>query len=37
MTSPILPLTDIATVTSATADAYAEIRIELKRLGTPFR
>ena len=30
-----LPLTEIATVTSATADAYAEIRIELKRLGNP--
>ena len=30
-----LPLTEIATVTSATADAYADIRRELKRLGTP--
>ena len=30
-----LPLTEIATVTSATADAYAEIRLELKRLGSP--
>ena len=30
-----LPLTEIATVTSATADAYADIRLELKRLGTP--
>ena len=30
-----LPLTEIAAVTAATADAYAEIRLELKRLGTP--
>ena len=30
-----LPLTEIATVTSATADAYASIRLELKRLGAP--
>ena len=30
-----LPLTKIATVTSATADAYAEICLELKRLGNP--
>jgi len=30
-----LPLTEIATVTSATADAYADIRLELKRLDTP--
>lgn len=30
-----LPLTEIATVTSATTDAYADIRLELKRLGTP--
>ena len=30
-----LPLTKIATVTSATADAYAEIWLELKRLGKP--
>lgn len=30
-----LPLTEIATVTSATADAYADIRLELKRLGAP--
>ena len=30
-----LPLTEIATVTSGTADAYADIRLELKRLGTP--
>ncbi len=30
-----LPLTDIATVTSATAGAYADIRLELKRAGTP--
>ncbi len=30
-----LPLADIAAVTSVTADAYADIRLELKRLGTP--
>ncbi len=30
-----LPLTEIAAVTSATADAYAELRLELKRLGAP--
>ena len=30
-----LPLTEIAAVTSATADAYAEIRLELKRVGAP--
>jgi len=30
-----LPLTEIATVTSATASAYADIRLELKRQGTP--
>ena len=30
-----LPLAEIAAVTSATADAYADIRLELKRLGTP--
>ena len=30
-----LPLTDIATVTSATADVYADIRLALKRAGTP--
>ena len=30
-----LPLTEIATITSATADPYAAIRLELKRLGTP--
>lgn len=30
-----LPLTEIATITSATADAYADIRLELKRSGTP--
>ena len=30
-----LPLTEIATITSATADPYADIRLELKRLGTP--
>ncbi len=30
-----LPLTEIATVSSATADAYADIRMELKRSGAP--
>ena len=30
-----LPLTEIAAVTSATADAYAETRLELKRMGAP--
>ena len=30
-----LPLTEIAAVTSATADAYAAIRLELKRSGSP--
>ena len=30
-----LPLTEIAIVTSSTADAYADIRLELKRRGTP--
>lgn len=30
-----LPLTEIATVTSTTADVYADIRLELRRLGTP--
>ena len=30
-----LPLTEIAAVTSATADAYADIRLELKRSGAP--
>ena len=30
-----LPQTEIATITSATADTYADIRLELKRLGTP--
>ena len=30
-----LPLTEIAMVTSATAHAYADIRMELKRRGTP--
>ena len=30
-----LPLTEIAAVTSATADAYADIRLELKRLDAP--
>ena len=32
-----LPLAEIAAVTSATADAYADIRLELKRLGIPSR
>ena len=30
-----LPLAEIATVTSATADAYADIRLSLKQRGTP--
>ncbi len=30
-----LPLTEIATVTHATADVYADIRLELRRLGAP--
>ena len=30
-----LPLTEIATVTQATAEVYAEIRLELKRSGNP--
>lgn len=30
-----LPETEIATITSATADAYADIRLDLKRLGSP--
>lgn len=30
-----LPLAEIAAVTSATADAYADIRLGLKRLGHP--
>ena len=30
-----LPLTELAAVTSATADAYAAIRLELKRSGSP--
>ena len=30
-----LPLTEIATVTSANADTYADIRLELKRRGAP--
>ena len=30
-----LPLAEIAAVTSATADAYANIRLDLKRLGHP--
>ena len=30
-----LPLTEIVAVSAATADAYADIRLELKRLGAP--
>ncbi len=30
-----LPLTEVAAVNAATADAYADIRLELKRLGAP--
>ena len=30
-----LPLAEVATVTSGTADVYAEIRLKLKRTGTP--
>ncbi len=30
-----LPLAEVATVTSATADIYAEIRLQLRRAGTP--
>lgn len=30
-----LPLAEIAAVSSATADAYADIRLELKQLGNP--
>lgn len=30
-----LPLAEAATVTSATADAYADIRLQLKRIGKP--
>ncbi len=30
-----LPLTEIAAVTSATADVYADIRVRLRRSGTP--
>lgn len=30
-----LPLTEIATITQATADAYADIRVGLKLEGTP--
>ncbi len=30
-----LPYTEVATVTSATADAYADIRLELKQAGSP--
>jgi len=29
-----LPETEIATITSATADSYADIRLELRRLGS---
>lgn len=30
-----LPLAEVATITSATADAYADIRLQLKRIGNP--
>ena len=30
-----LPLTEIAAINAATADAYADIRLELKRQGAP--
>ncbi len=30
-----LPLAEIATVTSATADVYADIRLQLRRIGKP--
>ncbi len=30
-----LPYTEVATVTSGTADAYADIRLELKEAGSP--
>ena len=30
-----LPLVEVAAVTSATADTYAEIRLQLRRVGTP--
>ena len=30
-----LPLAEVATITSATADAYAAIRLQLKRVGNP--
>lgn len=30
-----LPLAEVATITSATADAYASIRLQLKRAGSP--
>ena len=33
--SRYLPLTEVAVVTSATASAYADIRLELKRAGAP--
>ena len=33
--SRFLPLTEIATITSATADAYADIRLQLKQRGSP--
>ena len=30
-----LPFAEVATVTSTTADAYADIRLQLKRIGKP--
>lgn len=30
-----VPLVEVATITSATADAYADVRIELKQAGNP--
>ena len=30
-----LPLAEVATITSATANAYADIRLQLKRVGKP--
>ena len=30
-----LPLVEVATITSATADAYANIRLQLRRVGRP--
>ena len=35
MASPISALAEIATITSATATTYADIRLELKRSGNP--